>query len=44
MLDLQWDADSFFLIGLLIVNFVVFGFYQFWEIMLDHRHLFHILF
>ena len=26
----QWDADNFFLIGLLIADFVVFGFYQFW--------------
>ena len=26
----QWDADSFFLIRLLIADFVVFGFYQFW--------------
>ena len=26
----QWDADNFFLIGLLTVDFVVFGFYQFW--------------
>ena len=26
----QWDTDSFYLIGLLIIDFVVFGFYQFW--------------
>ena len=41
----QCDDINFILIGLFFnSSFVVFRFYQFWEIMLDHRHLFHILF